>query len=223
MLSYASRSRGWPRALDSAEVNAGTAKGPPSACQAAVAHLGSIGSDVGRRAPHAPDVPTFDLNHRWRWLLEHVLVPALAGVTAVLRGGMNAGAGQQSVLEVPAILALRGSSRLNRFDITPCYSRGTLGLTGPHPTTGTRALRLLGSGQLHRAAVLERTFHGLGVDRLELRRLVQAPLEHLLALDRKAQLRGGLPLHNHRNVPIVAGINRDVVDGRRQPQFPLLA
>ena len=43
---------------------------------------------------------------------------------AVLRGGMNAGTGQQSLLEVPAILALRGSSRLNLFDITPCFSKG---------------------------------------------------------------------------------------------------
>ena len=43
---------------------------------------------------------------------------------AVLRGGMNTSTGQQSVLEVPAILALRGSSRLNLFDITPCYSKG---------------------------------------------------------------------------------------------------
>lgn len=43
---------------------------------------------------------------------------------AVLRGGMNADTGQQSVLEVPAIVALRGSSRLNLFDITPCYSKG---------------------------------------------------------------------------------------------------
>lgn len=31
---------------------------------------------------------------------------------AVLRGGINTATGQQSVLEVPAILALRGSSRL---------------------------------------------------------------------------------------------------------------
>ena len=43
---------------------------------------------------------------------------------AVLRGGMNADTGRQSVLEVPAIVALRGSSRLNLFDITPCYSKG---------------------------------------------------------------------------------------------------
>ncbi|KQV52847.1 restriction endonuclease [Pelomonas sp. Root1217] len=42
---------------------------------------------------------------------------------AVLRGGMNVRTGRQSVLEVPAILALRGNSRLNLFDVTPCFSK----------------------------------------------------------------------------------------------------
>lgn len=43
---------------------------------------------------------------------------------AVLRGGTNLGTGVQSTLEVPAILALRGNSRLNLFDVTPCFSKG---------------------------------------------------------------------------------------------------
>ncbi|HEY1129698.1 MAG TPA: HNH endonuclease [Roseateles sp.] len=43
---------------------------------------------------------------------------------AVLRGGINIASGRQSVLEVPPIVALRGSSRLNLFDIAPAYSKG---------------------------------------------------------------------------------------------------
>jgi len=42
---------------------------------------------------------------------------------AVLRGGMNVRTGRQSILEVPAILALRGNSRLNLFDVTPGFSK----------------------------------------------------------------------------------------------------
>lgn len=42
---------------------------------------------------------------------------------AVLRGGTNVVTGEQSILEVPAILALRGSSRLNLFDITPGFNK----------------------------------------------------------------------------------------------------
>ncbi|MEO6278961.1 HNH endonuclease [Roseateles sp.] len=42
---------------------------------------------------------------------------------AVLRGGFNATTGRQSVLAVPAIVALRGASRLNLFDITPVYGK----------------------------------------------------------------------------------------------------
>lgn len=42
---------------------------------------------------------------------------------AVLRGGFNGATGRQSVLEVPAIVALRGASRLNLFDLTPVYGK----------------------------------------------------------------------------------------------------
>lgn len=42
---------------------------------------------------------------------------------AVLRGGMNASTGRQSVLEVPPIVALRGASKVNLFDLVPVYSK----------------------------------------------------------------------------------------------------
>lgn len=42
---------------------------------------------------------------------------------AVLRGGFNAASGRQSTLEVPPIVALRGASRLNLFDLTPVYGK----------------------------------------------------------------------------------------------------
>ncbi len=42
---------------------------------------------------------------------------------AVLRGGTNVVTGEQSILEVPAILALRGSSQLNLFDLTPGFNK----------------------------------------------------------------------------------------------------
>lgn len=42
---------------------------------------------------------------------------------AVLRGGTNVRTGRQSTLEVPAILALRGNSRLNLFDVVPGFSK----------------------------------------------------------------------------------------------------
>ncbi|MDY0747312.1 HNH endonuclease [Paucibacter sp. R3-3] len=42
---------------------------------------------------------------------------------AVLRGGANVRTGRQSTLEVPAILALRGNSRLNLFDVVPGFSK----------------------------------------------------------------------------------------------------
>ena len=45
---------------------------------------------------------------------------------AVLRGGTSLQSGRQSVLEVPAILALRGQSRLNLFDLSPCFSKTKL-------------------------------------------------------------------------------------------------
>jgi HNH endonuclease len=42
---------------------------------------------------------------------------------AVLRGGVNSATGRQSRLEVPAIVALRGSSRINLFELTPVYGK----------------------------------------------------------------------------------------------------
>jgi 5-methylcytosine-specific restriction endonuclease McrA len=45
---------------------------------------------------------------------------------AVLRGGTNSLTGLQSVLEVPAIIALRGASRINLFDRVPAFSKGKL-------------------------------------------------------------------------------------------------
>jgi len=42
---------------------------------------------------------------------------------AALRGGMNAATGRQSILEIPAIVALRGASRVNLFDQSPCYAK----------------------------------------------------------------------------------------------------
>ena len=45
---------------------------------------------------------------------------------AVLRGGVNSATGRQSVLAVPAIVALRGASRINLFDLTPTFGKGKL-------------------------------------------------------------------------------------------------
>ncbi|MFG6431515.1 HNH endonuclease [Roseateles sp. LYH14W] len=42
---------------------------------------------------------------------------------AVLRGGFNSATGRQSRLEVPAIVALRGASRINLFELTPVYGK----------------------------------------------------------------------------------------------------
>ena len=42
---------------------------------------------------------------------------------AVLRGGFNTVTGRQSMLEVPPIVALRGVSRINLFDLTPTFSK----------------------------------------------------------------------------------------------------
>jgi hypothetical protein len=42
---------------------------------------------------------------------------------AVLRGGFNGATGRQSRLEVPAIVALRGASRVNLFELTPVYGK----------------------------------------------------------------------------------------------------
>lgn len=43
---------------------------------------------------------------------------------AVLRGGFNSATGRQSRLEVPPIVALRGASRINLFELRPVYGKG---------------------------------------------------------------------------------------------------
>jgi HNH endonuclease len=45
---------------------------------------------------------------------------------AVLRGGYNAERARQSVLEIAPIIALRGSSRINLFDVVPMLTRAKL-------------------------------------------------------------------------------------------------
>ena len=42
---------------------------------------------------------------------------------AVLRGGTNSLTGLQSIVEVPPIIALRGASRINLFDLVPVFSK----------------------------------------------------------------------------------------------------
>lgn len=45
-----------------------------------------------------------------------------AGPLVTLRGGMNAATGRQSLLEIHPIVALRGASRINLFDLEPTLS-----------------------------------------------------------------------------------------------------
>lgn len=45
---------------------------------------------------------------------------------ALLRGGFNVARGVQSCIEVAPIIALRGASRINLFDIVPAVSKGKL-------------------------------------------------------------------------------------------------
>lgn len=42
---------------------------------------------------------------------------------AVLRGGTNSLTGRQSILEIPPILALKGASKINLYDLVPVYSK----------------------------------------------------------------------------------------------------
>lgn len=49
-----------------------------------------------------------------------------AGPLRSLRGGWNAGTGRQSLIEVFPIVALRGVSRVNLFDIAPAVTRRKL-------------------------------------------------------------------------------------------------
>ena len=48
------------------------------------------------------------------------------GPLTVLRGGINVATGRQSVIEVHPIIALRGASRINLFDIEPAFCRTKL-------------------------------------------------------------------------------------------------
>jgi hypothetical protein len=48
------------------------------------------------------------------------------GPLAVLRGGFNVARGQQSVIEVPPIMALHGASKVNLFDVVPAFSKSKL-------------------------------------------------------------------------------------------------
>lgn len=45
---------------------------------------------------------------------------------AVMRGGVNTATGRQSVLAVPPIVALRGASKINLFDVVPTFGKGKL-------------------------------------------------------------------------------------------------
>jgi hypothetical protein len=45
------------------------------------------------------------------------------GPLATLRGGFNVARGRQSVIHVPPIMALRGASRMNLFDVVPACSK----------------------------------------------------------------------------------------------------
>lgn len=49
-----------------------------------------------------------------------------SGPLATLRGGFNARRGRQSLIEVHPIIALRGASRVNLFDLAPAFSRAKL-------------------------------------------------------------------------------------------------
>jgi HNH endonuclease len=61
----------------------------------------------------------------------HVATHAVAwsdgqGPLAVLRGGFNVARNRQSVIEVPAIMALRGAAKVNLFDVVPAFSKHKL-------------------------------------------------------------------------------------------------
>src|SRR5215475_8157249 len=48
------------------------------------------------------------------------------GPLATLRGGFNVAHGRQSVIDVHPIIALRGASKVNLFDIVPAFGRHKL-------------------------------------------------------------------------------------------------
>lgn len=89
-----------------------------------------------QRHPH-PHVLQLDIQgtpQSWLTLEEaatHVATGAVAwvagdGPLARLRGGFNVALGRQSVLEVHAILALRGTARINLWAAEPAFSRSKL-------------------------------------------------------------------------------------------------
>jgi HNH endonuclease len=48
------------------------------------------------------------------------------GPLATLRGGFNVALGRQSVMEVHPIIALRGASHINLFDVVPAFTKAKL-------------------------------------------------------------------------------------------------
>jgi len=61
----------------------------------------------------------------------HVAADAVAwvdgdGPLATLRGGFNVARGRQSVIDVHPIIALRGASGVNLFDVVPAFSKSKL-------------------------------------------------------------------------------------------------
>ena len=49
-----------------------------------------------------------------------------SGPLATLRGGFNAARGGQSLIDVHPIVALRGASKVNLFDVVPAFSKSKL-------------------------------------------------------------------------------------------------
>ena len=49
-----------------------------------------------------------------------------AGPLTTLRGGFNVARGKQSLLEIHPIIALRGASKVNLFDVAPAFSKHKL-------------------------------------------------------------------------------------------------
>lgn len=61
----------------------------------------------------------------------HVAADAVAwvdgdGPLATLRGGFNVARGRQSMIDVHPIIALRGASSVNLFDVVPAFGKGKL-------------------------------------------------------------------------------------------------
>ena len=79
----------------------------------------------------------------------HVASDAVAwvdghGPLATLRGGFNVARGRQSLIEVHPIVALRGASRVNLFEVVPLFGRphaGGIGHAARVPAVRTEPLR----------------------------------------------------------------------------------